>query len=136
PQMLGERGLTIEENPLALGQTIWWPAPDNQLSQFNAASAGSGVGEIWMDKLPNGPAGAGEVLGASGLSISTSCDSDAKIAAAARFIDFWINDAEAAALFASNNGTVTTTEFQEAQLQEGDDPYVHRQIELAQQVIT
>lgn len=136
PQMLGERGVTIEENPLALGQTIWWPTPDNQLSQFNAASAGSGVGEIWMDKLPNGPSGSGEVLGASGLSISTSCDGDAATAAAARFIDFWINDPDAAALFASNNGTVTVTEFQETQLQDSEEsPYVQRQIELARQVI-
>lgn len=133
---LGERGLTIDENPLALGQIIWTGIPDNQIIQMNAATEATGTGVISMNKLPNGSAGAGEVLGANGLAISTSCEGDAAIQASADFIDFFVNDEGAAEAYLSNNGTTTVTTQQDAQRDAPDtNPYVAQAIDLLQTVI-
>src|SRR5699024_2767629 len=79
----------------------------------------------------------GELLGASGLSVSSSCADEAQIESSVRFIDFFVNDADAAALFASNNGPVTVTEYQDAQIQDdGTSDHVQRQVELGQEVTT
>lgn len=132
---LGERGVSIEELPIVIGDVLWNAAPDNQLAQVNVNTSKNGTGTIAMDKLPNGPAGSGEALGASGLAIAANCE-DAERDAAARFVDFFVNDERAAATYASNNGSVSVTSLQDAQMSNPEtSPDVVRQLELLQTVI-
>src|SRR5690606_33474757 len=67
---------------------------------------------------------------ANGLSISSSCPEQDR-AAAATFIDFFLNNPEAAAIYASDNGTVSNDELRQAQIDDPEtNPDIVQQMEM------
>src|SRR5690606_2826926 len=133
--MLIERGEAIEELPISTGVVLWNSQPQNQLPQTSAVAADNGVGAIGMTKLPNGPAGAGETFGSNGLSLSTSCAED-DLPAAVRFIDFFLNDPEAAMAYGSTNGVVSVESLMQQQIDAPDvRPELREQLQLVQTIV-
>jgi len=110
-------GLPLEQNDFSQGKqaTVFWPA--NGLGTAQATIDQAAPGHVLAAfPLPSGPSGNGSAFWLSGLAISAECDN---IATAADFIDFFVNDPEAALAYASDNGANTQT----ANLQELlDDP--------------
>jgi len=135
-QQLGERDPALEQSPLATAKVAWNAQPQNQLTQVNNVAKANKTGTFHMVKLPNGTAGAGETFGSNGLSISVSC-SDASVASAAKFVDFFVNDPEAAKAYGSTNGAVSKLELQTAQISDpSTDPSLKEGLELLQTVVT
>ncbi|WP_180357583.1 ABC transporter substrate-binding protein [Streptomyces sp. NP160] len=125
----------VEQSWVAQGRTLLDNKPGNQLGQAQGAIDGAQPGaKLTTVQLPRGDDGASStVLFTSGWSIPTSCDN---IPTAAAYIDFWVNDPEANALFASNNGAVTNTKMLEAQLADTSlAPAVRQNLELFQQIV-
>ena len=125
----------VEQSYVATGRAMVDNKPGNQLGQARGALAGAVPGqELTTIQLPSGPDGSsGTVLFTSGWSIPRTCDN---VPTAAAFIDFWINDHEANALFASNNGANTNTVELDAQLQDPAlDPSTRHALELYQQIV-
>ena len=130
PEQMAARGVSHVENPVTVGQVLWTAAADNAFQQMNAVSVPSGVGTLMIVKLPNGPAGGGDTVGANGLSISSSCPEQDR-AAAATFLDFFLNNPEAAAIYASDNGTVSNDELRQAQIDDPEtNPDIVQQMEM------
>ncbi|MGA8113386.1 MAG: extracellular solute-binding protein [Actinocatenispora sp.] len=105
-----------EQGDVVLHKAMSATTPGNQLAEAQPTSDAHGGGELTMTTHPFGPAGIGNVLITSGLSISASCDN---VPTAASFIDFFTNDEQGAKAYASDNGAVTVTKLLKAQL---DDP--------------
>lgn len=128
--MASERPESNEEGYLANGRIAFNIQGDNQLPQYAEITKENGSGALTSVKLPHGPAGPGEWVWTNGLSISNSCDN---IDEAAEFIDFFLNDPDAADIYASSNGMVTVERFQEAQLDGGEaSEELRHVIQLAQ----
>lgn len=73
-----------------------------------------------------------DFLGVNGIAITESCD---RPAAAAAFVDFFTNDADAGVAFQSDNGVVTSKAQQEALVADADTPGgVKRNIEVMQEL--
>jgi multiple sugar transport system substrate-binding protein len=117
-EMLAERGQAIEEYPISTGVALWNTQPQNQLTQTASVAEANDVGNIVIGKLPDGPQGPGENFGSNGLSISTSCPEEA-VENAVKFIEFFLNDEEAAKAYGSTNGAVSVTKLRQQQI---DDP--------------
>ncbi|WP_019178895.1 extracellular solute-binding protein [Microbacterium yannicii] len=113
-------GVPLEQQPFSQGQqpTFFWPA--NGLSSAQATIEGVTPGTaLTAVVMPSGEAGPGNALWLSGLAISKDCDN---VATAASFIDFFVNDEEAALVYASDNGANTNTANLEALLDSPDIP--------------
>ena len=135
PEQMAARGVSHVENPVTVGEVLWTAAADNAFQQMNAVSIPSDVGTLMIGKLPNGPAGGGDTVGANGLSISSSCPEEDR-AAAATFIDFFLNNPEAAAIYASDNGTVSNDALRQAQIEDPEtNPDIVLQMEMLDLVI-
>lgn len=113
-------GVPLEQQPFSQGQqpAFFWPA--NGLSSAQATIEGVAPGTaLTAVVMPSGDAGPGNALWLSGLSISKDCEN---VATAASFIDFFVNDEEAAIVYASDNGANTNTANLEALLDSPDIP--------------
>lgn len=134
-EMFGERVGALEEIPISTGVVLWNGQPQNQLTQVATVAEAAGVGDILINKLPNGPAGSGENFGSNGLSISTSCEED-KIDEAVQFIDFFLNDPEAARVYGSTNGAVSVSDLRANQILETtDNPKLVESLELVTTIV-
>jgi multiple sugar transport system substrate-binding protein len=113
-------GVPLEQQPFSQGTqpSFFWPA--NGLSSAQATIEGVAPGtQLTAVVMPSGEAGPGNALWLSGLAISKDCDN---VATAASFIDFFVNDEEAALVYASDNGANTNTANLEALLDSADIP--------------
>ncbi len=108
----------IDDTLLANGRIMIDFRPANQVDAhqrvLDVAASGQ---ELTMLGYPAGPAGYGDDLGANGLAIGANCDGSDKDSAVA-FINFFTQDPEAAAVYASDNGVVSVDALREAQLQD------------------
>ncbi|WJL96906.1 extracellular solute-binding protein [Microbacterium sp. ET2] len=124
-------GLPLEQNDFSQGTqaTVFWPA--NGLGTAQATIDQVAPGNVLQAfPLPTGPSGNGSAFWLSGLSISANCDN---VATAADFIDFFVNDEEAALVYASDNGANTQTENLQALLDSPDTSEAKRaELELYQ----
>lgn len=124
----------IEDSHLALGRVIIDNKAANQLQAHQVVMTRAGGGQLDMESNPRGPAGSGDSIGTNGLSIGARTP-PALVAQAASFIDFWIQNDEAARAFASDNGVVTVDRQQAEQAADPNLPRgVVRNIELYRQI--
>jgi len=133
-QQRAEEPPQTEQRYVAQGKVMADSVPGNALTPGQATLQGLMPGqELTTVAMPSGKGGSGNVLFTSGFAISANCDN---VPTAAAFINFWANDDEAAALFASNNGGVTNTRHLQQQLDNPDLPATKKhELELYQQVI-
>lgn len=108
-------GSTIEQSYLVHGKVMVESAPGNQFPDGQKNATQLGTGTLGMMMYPSGSHAVGGVLVTNGFSIPTTC-TGAKQEAAAAFINFWTNNAEAAKVFASDNGVVTDSNLLQAQI--------------------
>lgn len=134
PQQVAEQPPQTEQSYVAQGRVMLDTNPGNALTPAAGTLEGTQPGQqLTTVPYPQGPEGSGNVLFTSGFSIPKNCDN---VPTAAAFIDFWINDDEAAALFASNNGAVTNTAQLQQQLDDPELPDLKRhELELFQQIV-
>lgn len=113
-----DRGIPVEQSDFAQGDRIAhsWPANGLAAAQESIDTVAPGH-ELAIFPLPSGPEGLGNAFWLSGLAISENCDN---VAAAADFIDFFVNDEEAALAFRADNGATTNTANLQTLLEEGD----------------
>lgn len=101
------RGQPVEQSDFAQGNRVAHIWPANALGTVQGAIDQAAPGNVLdVYPLPTGPDGPGNALWLSGLSIAENCDN---VATAASFIDFFVNDPDAAMAFASDNGATTNT---------------------------
>lgn len=125
PQQSSEMPEGPDQNYVAQGTVMADTTPGNALAGAQATLDGTGTGqELTTLALPSGQAGSGNVLFTSGFSIAAT---SSNVPTAAAYIDFWANDDEAAAVFASDNGAVTNTRHLEQQLEDPDLPELRKQ---------
>ncbi|HYH29777.1 MAG TPA: ABC transporter substrate-binding protein [Pseudonocardia sp.] len=134
PAVNAEEPEQTEQRYVAQGEVLADNLPGNALSPAQETLDGLAPGQQLVSlPLPSGPAGSGNVLFTSGFSIPTSC---ANVPTATAFIDFWINDDEAAATFLSNNGAVTNSRHLQQQLDDPNLPELKRaELALYQQIV-
>lgn len=89
-------GTTIEDTMFTKGMTALQMVPGNQF-----AAQSSRGGQIGLAGLPVGPDGAGNRLIVSGQSVGANSKNPL---AAARFINFFVNDTKAALVYKADNG--------------------------------
>lgn len=113
-----DRGTPIEQSDFAQGNRIAqiWPANGLGTAQESIDTAAPGH-ELATFPLPAGPEGLGNAFWLSGLAISENCDN---VAAAASFIDFFVNDEDGALAFRADNGATTNTANLQTLLDEGE----------------
>lgn len=126
-----QAGIPLEQTPFTQGDqsTLFWPA--NGL-----ASAQETIGEeaeLAAYPMPVGPDGAGNAFFLSGLSISENCEN---VASAASFIDFFVNDEEAALAYGADNGATVHEENLQALIDSDETSDAKlAELELYQQVV-
>lgn len=103
-----QNGLPLEQIPFSSAQqaTVFWPANGLGTAQSTIDVAAPG-NTLQAFPLPAGPDGYGNAFWVSGLAISANCDN---VATSASFIDFFVNDPDAAVAYASDNGATVNTE--------------------------
>ena len=102
------RGQPVEQSDFAQGTRAAHIWPANALGTVQGAIDQVEPGNVLaVYPLPSGPDGPGNALWLSGLAIAENCDN---VDTAASFIDFFVNDGEAALAYASDNGANTNTE--------------------------
>ncbi|WP_181036342.1 ABC transporter substrate-binding protein [Arthrobacter sp. B1805] len=133
PAQMSEQPEQPEQSYVSRGVTVADTAPGNSIINSQATLDGLGNGQTLTSlPLPSGEAGPGNVLFTSGFAIPVNCDN---VPTAAAFIDFWANNDEAAAVFASSNGAVTNSRHLEAQLENPELPELRKHdLELYQQI--
>jgi len=129
-----EEPVQTEQRYVAQGKAMLDSVPGNALTPGQATLDGLAPGQqLTTVPMPSGSEGSGNVLFTSGFSIPVNCDN---VPTAAAFIDFWTNDDEGAALFASNNGAVINTRHLQAQLDNPDLAELKRhELELFQDIV-
>lgn len=134
PEQRAEEPTQPEASYIATGRVMADNRPGNALTPAQGTLDGTGSGQqLTTVPLPAGPAGSGNVIIASGFSIPVNCEN---IPTAAAFINFWLNDDDAAAEFASDNGAVTNARHLQAQLDDPDLPELKlHELELFQKVV-
>ncbi|NLP85265.1 extracellular solute-binding protein [Microbacterium sp. CFH 90308] len=112
------QGLPLEQNDFSQGTvpTLFWPANGLGTAQATIDQVDPGH-ELQAFPLPSGPSGNGSAFWLSGLSIAETCEN---VATAADFIDFFVNDQDAALVYASDNGANTQTDNLQAILDSPD----------------
>jgi multiple sugar transport system substrate-binding protein len=114
---VAERQPPLELHALSTGLTVFGSYAPNQVAAVQGALTKLGKpGTFQLIKEPNGPAGSGDAIGTNGLTIGANCDN---VPASAAFINFFLNDPQAAAAYKSDNGAVSSTPLLQAQI---DDP--------------
>jgi multiple sugar transport system substrate-binding protein len=133
PEVSAEEPDQTEQQYVAQGKVLADTIPGNALTPAQETLDGVQPGQQLASlPLPSGPDGSGNVLFTSGFSIPTSC---ANVPTAVAFIDFWINDDEAAATFLSNNGAVTNSRHLQQQLDDPSlSPLKRAELDLYQQI--
>jgi ABC-type glycerol-3-phosphate transport system substrate-binding protein len=123
-----------EESYVAQGRVLVDNRPGNSLTPAQSTLEGKAKGQqLTTLPLPSGPGGAGNVIITSGFSIPTNCQN---VPTAAKFIDFWINDPQAAKTFASDNGANTNARLLKAQLADPQtSPLKRHELEVYQQMV-
>ena len=97
PQVQQEQhGPTAEDNMFSKRMVLSATPPANQFTTIRSL-----VPDVDIVSLPDGPAGPGTGLVVSGQAVSANA---ADPAAAAAFVDFFVNDTEAAKLYQADNG--------------------------------
>jgi multiple sugar transport system substrate-binding protein len=123
-----------EQGFVAQGKLLTDSIPGNALTPASATLATKNGGQkLTTLPMPSGPAGSGNAMFTSGFAIPTNCDN---VPTAAAFIDFFTNNAEAGAVFKSDNGAATNKKVLQAQV---DDPKLaplkKHELELYQQIV-
>lgn len=108
-----------DQTYIVQGKAMSQSMPGNQLASAQKLIKGHGGGSLKMTTHPFGPKGIGNVLITSGLSIAGNATN---ITTAASFINFFTNNTQAAAAFASDNGAVTVTKLLESQEHDMKNP--------------
>jgi multiple sugar transport system substrate-binding protein len=105
----------IDQTLLAKGQLAMDVRPANQLDAHQKVLSAAQPGEqLVLHVYPLGPAGSGNDIGSNGFAIGANCsDSDTKIAAA--WSNFFLENPEAASIYASDNGVVSVDKFRAEQ---------------------
>lgn len=112
------RNAPVEQSDFAQGQRAAHIWPANALGTVQSTIDEVEPGNVLnVYPLPSGPGGPGNALWLSGLAIAKNCDN---VPASAAFIDFFVNDPEAALVYASDNGANTSTENLQALLDSPD----------------
>jgi len=105
----------IDDTLLAKGRIVMDARPANQLDAhqkvLNNAMPGQ---ELVLHTYPLGPKGTGNDIGSNGFAIGASCDA-ASTRIAAAWSNFFLQDAQAAAIYLSDNGVVTVDKFRQDQ---------------------
>lgn len=120
PDMLSEEPGAHELSYFAAGRSLASQRPANALGALQGGVSARGSEDVLATQLyPIGPEGVGDFVPVNSLSMAASCD-NAPLAAA--FADFFLNDLEAGAIFASDNGAVTNATILQAQVDNADTP--------------
>jgi multiple sugar transport system substrate-binding protein len=110
--------VTIEDSLFANGKEFLSLKPANQLDAHqNILQAVSDYEEMDMVRVPIGPGGASDDMGTNGISIGSNCSED-QVKAAAAWINFFLQNDEAAKIYLSDNGVVTVDRQQNAQAED------------------
>jgi len=114
PDMLAEEPSQHEMSYFAGGRALASNRPANaQIALAAGIAQRNSDDRLEVRLYPTGPAGVGDIVPSNSLSVAANCD-NAPLASA--FVDFFLNDPEAAKIYASDNGAVTNTKLLEAQL--------------------
>lgn len=134
PTANSEEPPSPEAGYIASGDVLSDNRPGNALTPVQSTLEGQGEGQRMTTlPLPSGPAGQGNVLITSGLSIPRNCDN---VPTAAAFLDFWANDPRSGDTYASDNGAVTNTELLRRQLDDPELPDLKkRELALYQRIV-
>lgn len=130
-----QSGLPLEQTPFTQGRqaTLFWPANGLGAAQETIDSDTESDYQLGVYPMPMGPEGAGHAFWLSGLAISENCEN---VATAASFIDFFVNDEEAAIAFAADNGANVHEENLQTLIDHEDTSEVKRaELELYQQIV-
>lgn len=132
---VAERQPPLELHPLSNGLTVFGSYAPNQVAAVQGALTKSGKpGTIQVIKEPNGPSGSGDAIGTNGLTIGANCDN---VPAAAAFINFFLNDPQAAAAYKSDNGAVSAPSLLQAQIEDPSSaPALVQQLKFQQHLMT
>ncbi len=114
--MVEENGSLIENSNIANGRVFMTGRPPNRLDAHQKVIDTVLPG----DKLavlanPKGPDGAGWDVGSNGIAIGANCPVD-EIPAAIAWVNFFTEDPQAAAIYASDLGPVTVDKLQQEQI--------------------
>jgi multiple sugar transport system substrate-binding protein len=132
---IAERQPPLELHPLSNGLTVFGSYAPNQVAAVQGALTKAGkTGTIQVIKEPNGPSGSGDAIGTNGLTIGANCDN---VPAAAAFINFFLNDPQAAAAYKSDNGAVSSPPSLQAQIDDpSSTPALVQQLKFQQHLMT
>jgi multiple sugar transport system substrate-binding protein len=132
---VAERQGPLELHPLASGTAVFGSYAPNQLAAVQGGLSKNGKpGTLQLIKEPNGSAGSGDAIGTNGLTIAANCDN---VPASAAFINFFLNDPQAAAAYKSDNGAVSVTPLLEAQINDpSSNPQLLSQLKFQQHLTT
>jgi multiple sugar transport system substrate-binding protein len=103
-----ENGNSAQDSVFSKGRVLFQAHPANQYESVKGIIPG-----VQMTALPRGPEGAGDAFIVSGQSISNNVDEDHALVAAA-YINFFLNDPEANAIYQGDNGIPASTVGREA----------------------
>ncbi|MCI2417868.1 extracellular solute-binding protein [Saccharopolyspora sp. K220] len=133
PAMVVEEPSQPEQGYLAQGRVLSDTRPGNAVTPVQESLDAIGGGEVKVAPHPTGPAGLGNVIITTGLSIPASCPN---ASTAAAFIDFFVNDPQAAAIYSSDNGAVTNTALLQQQLRDPElAPSKRAELSLYQEIL-
>jgi multiple sugar transport system substrate-binding protein len=102
--------------PVTTGKAIFGQFAPNQIQAITDAYNGkhaSAPATFQLFKIPAGKAGAGDYIGANGMTIAANCKN---VGTAAAFINFFLNDTAASLAYSSDNGVVPIAKLQDLQL--------------------
>ncbi|QGN34272.1 ABC transporter substrate-binding protein [Microlunatus sp. Gsoil 973] len=111
PQQSADEPDQLEQFYVTLNKVLSEDTAGNALPGIQAANEDNKMTTLLF---PSGSAGLGNSLFVSGYSIPTNSENTATAAA---YIDFWTNDDDSAAIFASDNGAVANTRQLEVQIE-------------------
>lgn len=133
PDMIAEEPGAHELSYFAGSRSLVSQRPANALAALQGGVTSRGSADLLATQLyPVGPEGVGDFVPVNSLSVAAACDN---IPLAAAFADFFLNDPEAGAIFASDNGAVTNAVLLQTQVESADTPAPTRALlETFQQV--
>ncbi len=135
-EMLADTGSLIEESNIANGRTFVTNRPPNRFDSHQRVLTAVNGQELAIHPYPRADDGTtGMDLGANGIAIGATCPQD-KIDASVGWINFFTQDARAAAIYESDNGVVTVAALQDDQLNNPDTSRGQREfIQLYQRIV-
>jgi multiple sugar transport system substrate-binding protein len=114
--MVEENGSLVEESNIANGRTFLTARPANRLDVHQTTLDAVRPGEqLAIVRYPLGEDGtSGQDTGSNGIAIGATCPPEL-LPAAVAWVNFFTEDARAAAIYKSNNGVVAIDQFAETQ---------------------